>query len=63
MQIGKLSKVNMAQRIDISRLQLSSVLVQRNSTIRLDTLFKVATEVGRAVEIRGNRRSKLTRVS
>lgn len=63
MQSGKLSKVNMAQRMATSRSQLDRVLDPTNLSIQLDTLIKAASAVGRTVEIRLKRETKRTRVS
>ena len=59
MQSGKLSKVNMAQRMATSRSQLDRVLDPSNLSIQLDTLVKAASAVGRTVEIRLKRDTKL----
>lgn len=58
MQSGKLSKVNMAQRMATSRSQLDRVLDPSNLSIQLDTLIKAASAVGRTVEIRLKRSAK-----
>jgi hypothetical protein len=63
MQSGKLSKVNMAQRMATSRSQLDRVLDPSNLSIQLDTLIKAASAVGRTVEIRLKRDSKRPRVT
>lgn len=63
MQSGKLSKVNMAQRMATSRSQLDRVLDPANLSIQLDTLIKAASAVGRTVEIRLKRETKRTRDS
>jgi hypothetical protein len=63
MQSGKLSKVNMAQRMATSRSQLDRVLDPSNLSIQLDTLVKAASAVGRTVEIRLKRETKRTRVT
>jgi hypothetical protein len=63
MQSGKLSKVNMAQRMATSRSQLDRVLDPSNLSIQLDTLVKAANAVGRTVEIRLKRDTKRSRVT
>ena len=63
MQSGKLSKVNMAQRMATSRSQLDRVLDPTNLSIQLDTLIKAASAVGRTVEIRLKRNTKRSRIS
>jgi antitoxin HicB len=63
MQSGKLTKVNMAQRMATSRSQLDRVLDPGNLSIQLDTLVKAARAVGRTVEIRLKRETKRTRVT
>jgi antitoxin HicB len=63
MQSGKLSKVNMAQRMATSRSQLDRVLDRSNLSIQLDTLIKAASAVGRTVEIRLKRDSKRPRAT
>ena len=63
MQSGKLSKVNMAQRMATSRSQLDRVLDPSNLSIQLDTLIKAASAVGRTVEIRLKRDSKRPRAT
>ena len=63
MQSGKLSKVNMAQRMATSRSQLDRVLDPTNLSIQLDTLIKAASAVGRTVEIRLKRDAKRPRAS
>lgn len=63
MQSGKLSKVNMAQRMATSRSQLDRVLDPGNLSIQLDTLIKAASAVGRTVEIRLKRDTKRARAS
>ena len=63
MKSGKLSKVNMAQRMATSRSQLDRVLDPSNLSIQLDTLIKAASAVGRTVEIRLKRDTKRTRVT
>ena len=63
MQSGKLSKVNMAQRMATSRSQLDRVLDPSNLSIQLDTLIKAASAVGRTVEIRLKRSSKRTHLT
>ena len=63
MQSGKLSKVNMAQRMATSRSQLDRVLDPSNLSIQLDTLVKAARAVGRTVEIRLKRETKRTRAT
>jgi hypothetical protein len=63
MQSGKLSKVNMAQRMATSRSQLDRVLDPTNLSIQLDTLIKAASAVGRTVEIRLKRNNKRTRIT
>ena len=63
MQSGKLSKVNMAQRMATSRSQLDRVLDPGNLSIQLDTLVKAARAVGRTVEIRLKRETKRTRAT
>jgi len=63
MQSGKLSKVNMAQRMATSRSQLDRVLDPTNLSIQLDTLIKAASAVGRTVEIRLKRNTKRTRIT
>eukprot|EP01034_Spumella_vulgaris_P025429 gene25429-31890_t len=45
MQNGKLSKVNMAQRMATSRSQLDRLLDPSNLSIQLDTLVKAASAV------------------
>ena len=61
MQKGKLSKVNMAQRMATSRSQLDRVLDPSNLSIQLDTLIKAVSAVGRTVEIRLKRDVKRLR--
>jgi hypothetical protein len=63
MQSGKLSKVNMAQRMATSRSQLDRVLDPSNLSIQLDTLVKAASAVGRTVEIRLKRDTKRSRAT
>ena len=63
MQMGKLSKVNMAQRMATSRSQLDRVLDPTNLSIQLDTLIKAASAVGRTVEIRLKRDTKRSRAT
>eukprot|EP01032_Pedospumella_encystans_P010576 gene10576-12351_t len=63
MQNGKLSKVNMAQRMATSRSQLDRLLDPSNLSIQLDTLVKAASAVGRTVEIRLKRDTKRSRIT
>lgn len=63
MQSGKLSKVNMAQRMSTSRSQLDRVLDPTNLSIQLDTLIKAASAVGRTVEIHLKRETKRPRAT
>ena len=63
MQVGKLSKVRMAQRMATSRSQLDRVLDPSNLSIQLNTLIKAASAVGRTVELRLKRDTKRTRVT
>ncbi len=52
MQAAKLSKVDMAQKMETSRSQLDRVLDPNNTSIQLDTLIKAARAVGKIVEIK-----------
>ncbi len=61
MQLSKLSKVHMAQRMATSRSQLDRVLDPGNLSIQLDTLIKAASAVGKTVEIRLKPSTKRTR--
>ena len=63
MQSGKLSKVNMAQRMATSRSQLDRVLDPSNLSIQLDTLIKAAGALGQTVEIRLKPQPKRVRTS
>lgn len=52
MQAAKLTKVDMAQKMETSRSQLDRVLDPNNTSIQLDTLIKAARAVGKVVEIK-----------
>lgn len=58
MQAIKLSKVDMAKRMDTSRSQLDRVLDPANLSVQLDTLMKAANAVGKTVEIKLKRQIK-----
>jgi antitoxin HicB len=58
MQAGKLSKVQMAQRMATSRSQLDRVLDPANLSVQLDTLIRAANAVGKTVEIKLKRQFK-----
>ena len=59
MQAAKLTKVDMAQKMETSRSQLDRVLDPKNMSIQLDTLIKAARAVGKVVEIKIKRRQSL----
>lgn len=52
MTAAKLTKLEMARKMDTSRSQLDRVLDPDNVSIQLDTLMKAARAVGRTVEIK-----------
>lgn len=62
MQSGKVSEVNMAQRMAANRSQLDRVLDPGNLSIQLDTLMKAANAVRKSVGIRLKRETKRSRV-
>ncbi len=51
MDAGKISKSEMARRMNTSRSQLDRLLDPDNTRIRLDTLYKAARAVGRNVRL------------
>ena len=51
MEAGDISKSEMARRMKTSRSQLDRLLDPDNTRIRLDTLYKAASAVGRTVRL------------
>ncbi len=51
MKASKISKSEMARRMNTSRSQLDRLLDPDNTKIRLDTLYKAARAVGRHVRL------------
>jgi predicted XRE-type DNA-binding protein len=51
MKTGEISKSEMARRMKTSRSQLDRLLDPENTRIQLDTLYKAARAVGRAVRL------------
>lgn len=51
MESGKLSKTEMARRMDTSRPQLERLLDPENGNVTLDTLTKAAGAVGRKLRL------------
>jgi hypothetical protein len=62
-QSGKLSKVNMAQRMATSRSQPDRVLDPTNLSIQFDALIRAASAAGRTVEISLKRDTKRPRAT
>jgi hypothetical protein len=58
MTAAKLTKLEMARKMETSRSQLERVLDPENVSIQLDTLMKAARAVGRTVEIKIKRTRK-----
>ena len=58
MTAAKLTKLEMARKMETSRSQLERVLDPDNVSIQLDTLMKAARAVGRTVEIKIKRTRK-----
>ncbi len=52
MQAAKLTKLDMARRMATSRSQLDRVLDPSNTSVQLDTLIKVASALGKEIEIK-----------
>ena len=51
MDAARLTKIQMAARMETSRSQLDRVIDPDNTSIQLDTLMKAARAVGKVVEI------------
>ena len=51
MEAKQISKSEMARRMNTSRTQLNRLLDPRHTKIRLDTLCKAATAVGRKIKV------------
>ena len=51
MEAKHISKSEMARRMNTSRTQLNRLLDPRHTKIRLDTLYKAATAVGRKIKM------------
>ncbi|MFQ5763371.1 MAG: helix-turn-helix domain-containing protein [Rhodospirillales bacterium] len=51
MEEQRITKVDMARRMRTSRSQLDRLLDPDNTRVRLDTLYKAATAVGRMVRL------------
>lgn len=62
MQVAKLTKMAMADKMATSRSQLDRILDPNNLSVQLDTLIRAATAVGKIVEIKIKRPRKTTAV-